>query len=313
MSELRAQLDAVPRLGWIDAPSPVTAAPALAEELGLAWLGFKRDDRIPRLHGGSKVRKLDVLLATGPFADAPGWASWGAIGSGHLVALSAAARELGKRLVACTFWQPPASTCWRTWPTWRPVPARSCSTAAASGWPSAGRSGGRRHGPRAPGDRPGGDDRRGHGRGRPGRPRAGSPDRGRELPAPDRIVLPIGSAGTTVGLLLGLGLAGLRPRVHAVAAVERWFVLGPCVRRFVAQARAWLVQHGVPAAADVELPPLQLDPAWVGPGYGIASPASQAACRRLAEHGLTLEEVYSGKAMAALLAAPPPASACCSG
>jgi len=306
VADPRAELDALPRLGWVDEPSPVTALPDLARDLGLGWLGVKRDDLLPRLHGGSKVRKLDVLLATPPFAEAPGWASWGAIGSGHLVALSAAARELDRRLLACTFWQP-----------------ASDSALANLAYVASGPGEVQFHGSRValalrrpqlvvggavaglPSIAPGATT----GAGVAGVVRAGlelaDQIAAGELPTPDRIVLPIGSAGTTIGLLLGLGLAGLRPVVHAVSAVERWFLLAPWVRRLTAQARAWLVEHGVAGARGVALPPLRVDFARVGPGYGIPTAASEAACRRLAEHELALEPVYSGKAMASLLAAPP--------
>lgn len=53
--ELRTALAAVPRVGWIDAPSPVSEHPDLARALGAAWLGIKRDDAIPALGGSTKV------------------------------------------------------------------------------------------------------------------------------------------------------------------------------------------------------------------------------------------------------------------
>ena len=99
-------LDAFPRLGWVDAPTPVTALPDLADVLGLAWLGVKRDDRLPTLHGGSKVRKLDFALAAPTVARAPTWTSFGAIGSGHLSTLTAAATHLERRLLARCFFEP---------------------------------------------------------------------------------------------------------------------------------------------------------------------------------------------------------------
>lgn len=81
----------------------MTPLPLLAAELGLAWLGVKRDDQLDALSGGSKPRKLDYLLAAPPFADAPSWAAVGAIGSGNLVALTGAAAVLGRRLDAHVF------------------------------------------------------------------------------------------------------------------------------------------------------------------------------------------------------------------
>jgi 1-aminocyclopropane-1-carboxylate deaminase/D-cysteine desulfhydrase-like pyridoxal-dependent ACC family enzyme len=94
----RSRFESIPRLGWIDAPTPVDSLPELAAELGLEWFGIKRDDHIPRHLGGNKIRKLDYLLGREPFTSAPTWASVGAIGSGHLVALTAAARALDRRV-----------------------------------------------------------------------------------------------------------------------------------------------------------------------------------------------------------------------
>jgi D-cysteine desulfhydrase len=75
------KLAALPSLGWVKTPSPVTSLPDLAKHLRLGALTVKRDDELDALHGGNKARKLDVLLATPPFKDAPAWASLGAIGS----------------------------------------------------------------------------------------------------------------------------------------------------------------------------------------------------------------------------------------
>ncbi len=65
--------------------TPVTPLPRTAEILEIGFLGVKRDDLLEPLHGGSKPRKLDCVLARAPFTDAPAWASPGAIGSGSLV------------------------------------------------------------------------------------------------------------------------------------------------------------------------------------------------------------------------------------
>lgn len=58
----------------MEGASPVAEAPELAARLGLGWLGVKRDDLLSAQHGGTKVRKLDYLLASEPFASAPRWA-----------------------------------------------------------------------------------------------------------------------------------------------------------------------------------------------------------------------------------------------
>ena len=103
---LSDELAALPSLDWVKTPSPVTSLPDLAKHLGLGALTVKRDDQLDALHGGNKARKLDMLLATPPFSDAPTWASLGAIGSSHLAACTAAAQTLGRRVEAHLFFEP---------------------------------------------------------------------------------------------------------------------------------------------------------------------------------------------------------------
>ncbi len=103
---LRA-VDELPRIGWVAKPTPITDLPSLADELGLSWLGVKRDDLCAPLPGGSKIRKLDYLLSEARWQEATTWQTVGAIGSAQLVLCAAAARQLGHRLRAHTFWMPP--------------------------------------------------------------------------------------------------------------------------------------------------------------------------------------------------------------
>ena len=104
----RERLDPFPRLGWVEEPTPVTPLPQAAAHLGLDWLGVKRDDLTAGLHGSTKTRKLDFLLASRRIAQSEVWASLGAIGSGHLASLTLAARLLGRHVKAYCFWEPPS-------------------------------------------------------------------------------------------------------------------------------------------------------------------------------------------------------------
>ena len=104
--ESTVRLDTLPRLGWSNEPTPVLEMPTLAADLGLDWLGTKRDDLTSPLWGGAKTRKLDYLLAAPPWGQAPAWASVGAIGSGQMVALTAASQQLGRDVEAFLFWEP---------------------------------------------------------------------------------------------------------------------------------------------------------------------------------------------------------------
>ncbi|MEZ4338951.1 MAG: pyridoxal-phosphate dependent enzyme [Sandaracinaceae bacterium] len=291
-------LDAFPRLGWVDAPTPVTALPDLADVLGLAWLGVKRDDRLPTLHGGSKVRKLDFALAAPTVARAPTWTSFGAIGSGHLSTLTAAATHLERRLLARCFFEPLGP--WveeelaftASGPTELRYYASRARLALRHPLELAG------HGPGV--IPPGVSNAAGTiGMVRAGLELAAQLDAG-ELPHIDRVYVPLGSGGTVAGLAIGLALGGYRPSVHAVAAVERIFARAGRVRALIRRAREALRASGIDGSAEPA--PFVIDHRMVGRGYGHATPAALREVSALGPHGVELEPVYGGKAMAALRA-----------
>ncbi|MBX3273113.1 MAG: pyridoxal-phosphate dependent enzyme [Sandaracinaceae bacterium] len=299
----RAALDGLPRLGWASAPTPVDALPSLAEELGLGWLGAKRDDAIEDLHGGSKVRKLDFLLASPPIERAERWTSCGAIGSGHLATLTAAAERLGRRLRALTFFEPYGPWVEENLAFTASGPTELRYVESRLGLAV-------RH-PRAVLGRgegvipPGASDAVGTlGMVRAGLELAEQIEAG-ELPPLDRIYVPLGSGGTAAGLALGLALGGQRVRVHAVAAVERLFARLGRVAALTRAASALLRARGVAIPAGLATAPVVIERGALGPGYGHATAASVAATERLARLEVPLEPVYGGKAMAALAADAP--------
>ncbi|WP_437670815.1 pyridoxal-phosphate dependent enzyme [Sorangium sp. So ce131] len=300
---LLTKLDGIPRLGWIRDPSPVTALPRLASALGLEYLGVKRDDLCEPLHGGMKVRKLDYLLASPPFATAAAWSAAGGIGSGNIAALVAAAERLGRRVHAHLFWTDvsegvldnlaftasgPASI--RFYPSrlalalarpWLFLPLRARDGDGAAVVPL---------GATSP-------------LGMLGPVRAAlelcAQVRAGELPEPARVYVPLGSGGVAAGLAAGLALGGLRSRVVAVAVVERILASRLRLRALDAALRAFLDRAGVSPLPPTA--PIDLVHGHVGRRYGSPTPASLAACALLAEGGIPLEPVYTGKAMAALL------------
>ena len=296
-------LDALPRLGLLDAPTPVRDVPSIAKELGLEWLGIKLDDGIEALNGGGKVRKLDYLLARPPFKDAEGWVSSGAIGSGHLTALTAAATALGRHLEAYVFWEPLIAEVLEnlrfiaSGPT--SVHDHASRVALALRNPEVLIARRHRGLPVIP---PGGSTASGMiGFVRAGAELCDQIDRG-ELPEPDRIYVALGSGGTAVGLSLGIALCGRQIPVHGVAAVERAFAPMRRTQDLLREVRELLAGHGIglhPLARQLRFP-IKIDHRHVGRGYGIASEASEAACERLRQVHVGMEPLYSGKAMAGL-------------
>ncbi len=295
-----AALDRAPRLGWVDAPSPLEAAPALASELGLSSLLVKRDDLLPALLGGGKPRKLDFLLAAAPFTGARRWAAAGAIGSGALVALSAAAEQLGRELDAHLFWTEPSTGVLDNLAFTASHAAsltfyRSRASLALTR-PALLRGGVARGAVVVP---PGGTSPVGM----LGFVRAGLElaaqlrDRGEE---PERVYLPLGSAGSAVGLAMGLALAGCGAEVRAIAVVERPLSTRRRVDGLARALGAELARWGVETPGA----PLSLvvDHDHVGRGYAVATEEGLAACAALGAAGIEVEPIYGGKAAAALLA-----------
>lgn len=293
----RAALDVFPRLGWVAEPTPISALSDLRDELGLAWLGAKRDDLAPELYGGSKVRKLDFALAAPPLASAREWISFGSIGSGHLVALTAAAERLERRLVAHCFFVPIGPSVEENLAFTASGPtelyysrgrvqlamrqlfrrARAQSAFVPPGATSAAAM---------------------LGMVRAGLELAEQMDAG-ELPELDRVYVPLGSGGVAAGLALGLALGGRRPALHAVAVVEHVFATEARLRRLLRAAREALAAGGITAP---EHAPLVIDRRMLGAGYGRTTARSLRAVAQLRAHGIDLEPIYGGKAMAALLA-----------
>ncbi len=304
--DIKAAWEATPRLGWVVQAAPVQALSNVAEQLGLASLHIKRDDSLDMLGGGTKVRKLDYLLARRPFSAADSWVGIGGIGSGQLVALSSAAALLHKRLIAHCFVQPLSRgvidnlALTASGPSTL-LPHRSRVSMAlrhpalflSDTW----------HG--APVVPPGATCAVGMlGMLRAAFELAEQIARG-ELPAPDVIYLAFGSGGTAVGLAYGLALSGIKARIVAVSAVERPFATRRRIAHLVRALRGELLQAGMQAWAQVEPLPVLLDRRQLGRGYAHPTVASQAACARLSPAGVHLEPVYTGKAMAALFADVP--------
>lgn len=127
-----------------------------------------------------------------------------------------------------------------------------------------------------------------------------------ELPEPDVIVVPVGSNGTVAGLTVGLQLAGLRSRLVGVRVAASH--LGPiptcttgAVQQMVDATTAFL-RRNVPSLNELDVRAAPLNDAYFGGGYGVATPAGDAAIARFAnDFAIPLEPTYSGKAAAAFL------------
>lgn len=121
-------------------------------------------------------------------------------------------------------------------------------------------------------------------------------------PAPDVIVVPLGSGGTVAGLLVGLAIAGLSARIVGVRVVPRVVANRRRIARLAARTHALLRE-----LAGEEIPPLNLsrlsiDEEAFGGAYARETPAARdAADALLRSGGPALDATYSAKAFAAAL------------
>lgn len=278
---------------------PLLAGPTPIEPWGDAWI--KREDRAGTRYGGGKVRKLEWLLGEALEGGGDVLVA-GTLGSNNLLATSVYGRASGVHVHAVV--APQADTpiahinarilhahAEKLWVADSPgmVPVRLAQASAAlqvfGGYPPA----------RFPvgGSNPLGTIGWVGG----GLELAGQVEAG-DLPPPDRVYVALGSGGIAAGLLVGLRLAGLRSEVVAVRVAGSWLASPLRVRRLAAATLALLRRHGAPRVALDGLRVID----GSGPGYGLQSPAAEAAAARAA--ALDLDPVYTAKAYAALLAEP---------
>jgi D-cysteine desulfhydrase len=123
------------------------------------------------------------------------------------------------------------------------------------------------------------------------------------LPEPAHVVVPVGTGGTAAGLALGFQLAGLRSRVLGVVVNDQLRLDAPVFARLARRTAALLERRGAHLGRP-QLGPDMLDLTrdQIGAGYGHPTEAAGRAADLLAGERLSLDPVYTAKAMAGLLA-----------
>lgn len=274
-------------------PTPLDAASALADASGVRGLWIKREDRSSPFYGGNKVRGLEFLFAGAPPRTV--FVTVGGTGSTHCLATAVHAKRIRCHCVVAEFPQPET-------PIERSVFA-ACRAAATDAVYAGSRVGtplailrawrrARTFG--IPWWIPGGG---AVGVAVVGHMLAGL-ELANQLPAPpDAIVTPLGTGGTSAGLVLGVAALGWPTRVVAVR-VAPWPVASAWrVGHLVKSARRILARRGVEVSGA---PRAALVVNGIGRGYGYPSAAGEAARVEAQRHGLSLDPTYGAKAFAAL-------------
>lgn len=268
---------------------------------------MKNDGLYGRLYGGNKPRKLEMILADAAAKGAQVILTGGALGTNHGLATAIYGAQMGFRVVVLlTFEHPGPSTgrnlCWMRAAGAVLHYVRSIPQAflKAPYYMQRYRDGasGRYPYPLWPGaSTPLGS--------------VGYVNAALELaeqiaegqmPEPAAIFVPLGSAGTAAGLLLGLRLAGLRSRLIAVAVTRAPTAWATSVVRLANSTARLLERRGAPSLPRFEAAEVEVVRRWLGKGFGWPSDEGARAQAMLAEtEGLLLEPVYTAKTVAALI------------
>jgi D-cysteine desulfhydrase len=293
-----------PHHAFVSHPTPIEPLALGGAPTGRLFV--KRDERSCPLYGGNKPRKLEFLLGAALARRARRLMTSGGLGTHHGLATAILGRELGLATTLVLVPQPITEAVRRSL---RCHVAYGADLVYAGSVPAAAARGGAAFAASAlRGERPfyippGGSSTAGSLGFVSAGLELGEQVRAGSIPEPSEIWLAVGTGGTLAGLVAGLRLAQLESRVVGVLVTD---ILPPSPAK-LARAATGAVRRLRRLGA--EIPPMRFTPAdfdlvldQVGPGYGATTPASCAAVAAAAHCGLVLEETYTGKALAALLA-----------
>jgi D-cysteine desulfhydrase len=286
-------LSALPRAQLGHYPTPVERIDQVAPGL---WV--KREDLTAEPLGGNKVRALEFFL--GGLNAGEALTTVGAVGSTHVLATAVYGSQLGARPIVYRWRQEMNAAA-------RRVADRIAATAAdapivhgvamayARAWFA--RLGGARWIP-AGGSSP---------LGILGQVNAGlevaSQVTAGVLPAPDRIVVPLGSGGTLAGLAIGFGIAQFETQLIGVRVVPRIVANRLRIRRLLAGTTRLIERITSKRLSPPDMRRVEIRSDFFGGAYGRETPAGSEAARQFTERtGIAIDATYGAKALAAALA-----------
>ncbi|MFH1637263.1 MAG: pyridoxal-phosphate dependent enzyme [Candidatus Woesearchaeota archaeon] len=266
-------------------------------EIGIYNLYIKRDDLTSKLYGGNKVRKLEYVLADAISKDAKRVITFGYAGSNHAVATAAYASKLGIKCSLILEKQKNSEHLRKNLLLDKTYNADmffannkiECGLIAARELLKKSEK---------PYLIP---------------PGASSPlgnlgyvnaalelkeQLGKEIPEPDYIVLPVGTAGTISGLASGLKIAGINSKIIGVDIIGNIFA-NPVniIRQQHSVLKLAREEFGIGGKLNLNF---EIMHNFLGDGYGIPTKKTRAAIRVIKSLAdITLEHTYSAKAFAA--------------
>jgi len=296
------------RLPWLELgsfPTPVEPMTRLGNALGATQLFVKRDDLSSRRYGGNKVRKLEFVLGHVAQRRSNTVVTVGAAGSNHVLATALHGADQGLKTIGIVVPQPPHGYVrrnllagWAAGCRFEPVAGSvDAIRRFAQLWTESLRTEGR----------PpyvlwaGGSTARGVLGYVEAALEIGAQVEAGLMPEPEVIFVPVGSAGTMAGLVLGCRLAGLASETVGVRVYERTMANAWAVAWLARRALALLrsLDRSIPRVS-LSVPSIRVLHDYCGRGYAHSTAAGTVAMERVRDlEGLDLEPTYSAKTMAA--------------
>jgi 1-aminocyclopropane-1-carboxylate deaminase/D-cysteine desulfhydrase-like pyridoxal-dependent ACC family enzyme len=274
-------------------PTPVQHLAELSTTRTQLWV--KRDDRAGELYGGNKVRRLERIFEQAHARGAKRILTVGAAGSHHVLACSIYGRRAGLEVAAVLSPQPRTE---HAMTNLRIAIGQGLVVHPAASILIAPLVLARSFRRRDLIIGPGGSSVVGTTGYIDAAIELGEQIKRGELPPPDAIVLGLGSAGTTAGLLAGCVGLGLASKVLGVRIVDAW-MMGKLRVVWLARRAAASRKLGVGVASLMRS--LEIETEWLGAGYGRPTLEGARAIEIGARCGLLLDPTYTAKAFAATL------------
>ena len=288
-------------------PTPVEKLEQIGNVIGVNSLYVKRDDLSGVVYGGNKVRKLEFLLGDILRTNTKEVITFGFAGSNHALATAIYAQQLGLRSASLLMPQVNAHYVRRNLLASQHYNARLCHYANVPllclGMIAQLCRGVVKHGA-LPRFIPGGGSCP---LGLVGYVNAAMELKDQiaegKLPEPDLIYVPLGSMGTSAGLMLGLKAAGLKTRVIPVRVIEERMASPKRMIRLIRETSSLLCS----LAPDFPLvtiseSDLSIRNDCLGEGYArFTEKAVKAADLMRTKAGIIMNGTYSAKAFSALL------------
>ena len=279
-------------------PTPVMAT-SLSGLEAHPQIWVKHDDLSSDIYGGNKIRKLEFLLKA---SERP-VLTFGPLGSHHVYATALHAKTLGRSTAAILVPQPMT-------PHHRMIHDRIlkiCNpvivlSARPSSWvsllktiatPMMDRSAPYQICP------PGGSNPMGTLGYVIGALELASQVNAGQFPPPQKVFVPLGTGGTSVGIAIGLAMAGLATETVAVRVVPEIALPNAMLSLLVARTLRLIRKAGLPAPGRHQI--RFTVQTGFSTQYAITNPLADHAMQLASDAGISLETTYSAKAMAALI------------